>query len=199
MVKHSSTPNLVEYSGQINWKCIECGYDLSGHHGALRRCPECGYVNHQQAMSHLISDPDVSVFSGPIIPSLVFLPVVLFGLPLLLHTYSALVPQWISQLWLTSLLVWLLVLIFSFWRYRKKADFVLVILESHWLAAAVYFIIPLTPWGIWLALGGGIVFMIVVMIGSMAFVLGAIKCHNDLFKRLRCWKRAESGKDNHQE
>ncbi|UCD29500.1 MAG: hypothetical protein JSV03_03190 [Planctomycetota bacterium] len=42
----TGSSNSKPKPGDIDLYCLQCGYNLRGHTGDPRRCPECGHLNH---------------------------------------------------------------------------------------------------------------------------------------------------------
>ena len=61
--------------------CIYCGYDLTGHSGDTRRCPECGKTTTLDELKAALAMKSISAWEAPVVPSLLFLPTAFFGFP----------------------------------------------------------------------------------------------------------------------
>lgn len=64
--------------------CLHCGYDLAGHTGDERRCPECGRQTTREAfeLAQRVADEPIRAFEPPVIPSLIILPTLFMSIPL---------------------------------------------------------------------------------------------------------------------
>ena len=108
--------------------CIYCGYDLTGHSGDERRCPECGNVTTIELLraALLVQRRSIRLLEAATIPSLLFWAVAFTGAASI-GTRS----MWLYFLCAMSVSAWAWSLVLYLDRYGHHYDRRLFLLESH--------------------------------------------------------------------
>ena len=68
--------------------CIYCGYDLTGHSGDERRCPECGRATSLEELRAALAMESIGASEAPVVPSLLFLPTAFFAFPCVISLFQ---------------------------------------------------------------------------------------------------------------
>lgn len=109
--------------------CLHCGYDLTGHSGERRRCPECGQFTSLDELKIALSvqKRGIAASEPAVRSSLLSLPLIFFGLPSVLIDFP-------NRWWVISvpcLVAWIWSTISFYFRYRHHYDWLWFLLESH--------------------------------------------------------------------
>ena len=119
--------------------CIYCGYDLSGHCGEQRRCPECGRTTsaEQLGMALTVQREGIPAFESPVLPSLLLFPMAFFGLPSLLASGPDPILVILRVVFVFFAAAWC----WALWSYYRKHgrhyDWLWFLVESHLLSIQV--------------------------------------------------------------
>ena len=120
--------------------CIYCGYDLTGHSGDTRRCPECGKTTTLEELRAALAMRSISAWEAPVVPSLLFLPTAFFGLPSAVILLQGSV-DWFAAMFLllfaASAVAWCLALRTYFRRYGNLYDCLAFLGASHLVAVQI--------------------------------------------------------------
>ncbi len=125
--------------------CIHCGYDLTGHSGDTRRCPECGKTTTLEELRAALAMQSISAWEAPVVPSLLFLPTAFFGFPCMISLLQNSFMQdgfdWfpaiIGLLFVVSAVAWCLALRTYFRRYGNLYDCLAFLGASHLVAVQI--------------------------------------------------------------
>ena len=120
--------------------CIYCGYDLTGHSGDTRRCPECGNTTTIEKLRAALAMKSISAWEAPVVPSLLFLPTAFFGLPsagILLQGSVDWFAAMFLLLFAASAVAWCLALRTYFRRYGNLYDCLAFLGASHLVAVQI--------------------------------------------------------------
>ena len=109
--------------------CLHCGYDLTGHSGDTRRCPECGKTTWVEELKIALSiqKRGIGVFDPAVIPSLWFMPLIVFAFPSIVVAR----PNWWWAISFPCLGAWVWSIKSFYVRYRHHYDWLWFLLESH--------------------------------------------------------------------
>ncbi len=180
-----STPDIERFF------CLHCGYDLTGHSGERRRCPECGHTTwiEELKVALAIQKKGIGAGESPVLPCLLFLPTIFFGLPSLLTEGLDWFRFMFLSLFVVSAAAWCWTLRMYFHRYGHHYDRLLFLGESHLLAIQIGF------GGAFL--GGSLLALIlsrfdsVVVVAASAsalFMAPSVWIYPDMKRRLRAYK-----------
>lgn len=179
--------------------CLHCGYDLTGHSGKRRRCPECGSTTwiEELKVALVIQKKGIGASESPVLPCLLFLPAVFFGPPGLLTEGL----DWFRLLFLSlfaiSAAAWFWSLKMYFHRYGHHYDRLLFLGESHLLAIQIGF------GGAFF--GGSLLALIVSRFDSTVIVMSSVSAlfvapsvwiYRDMKRRLRAYKLPKPPENN---
>ncbi len=108
--------------------CIYCGYDLTGHSGDARRCPECGSITTTALLQAalLVQRRSLRSLEAATIPSLVFWAVIFTG-----ATSMGTRMMWAHILCALSVSAWVLSIVQYLNRYGHHYDCWWFLVESH--------------------------------------------------------------------
>ncbi len=171
--------------------CIHCGYDLTGHSGERRRCPECGSTTwiEELKVALMIQKKGIGASESPVLPCLLFLPAVFFGPPGLLTEGL----DWFRLLFLSlfaiSAAAWFWSLRMYFRRYGHHYDRLLFLGESHLLAIQIGFggaFFAASLLGFVLSRFDSV--FIIAALASGLFVAPSVWIYRDMKRRLRAYK-----------
>lgn len=173
--------------------CIHCGYDLTGHSGDTRRCPECGQSTSMEELevALLIQKRGVPAYEPAVIPSLFILFVVVFGIP----SWFPGCPTGWRAIAALSVIVWISGLIFFHLRYGHHYDKWVFLGESHFVVVVV----PTAPF----AVMGSVLYMIfrgmnaegsaILALGSLSIGLATL-AYRDMKRRLPAYRLPKPSK-----
>ncbi len=119
--------------------CLHCGYDLTGHSGERRRCPECGNTTwiEELKLALAIQKKGIGASESPVLPCLLFLPAVFFGPPGLLTEGFDWFRLMFLSLFAISAAAWCWSLRMYFRRYRSHYDRLAFLGASHLVAVQI--------------------------------------------------------------
>lgn len=176
--------------------CIYCGYDLTGHSGDARGCPECGKTTTLEELRAALAMKSISAWEAPVVPSLLFLPTAFFGFPSVIILLQGSVDWFSAMFWLlfaVSAVAWGLALRTYFDRYCNHYDCLAFLGTSH------LFAVQIVLGGV--ALGAMVIAMILALIhssfdmtmpivamASTAFVASSIWPYRYMQRRLPAYK-----------
>ena len=174
--------------------CIYCGYDLTGHAGERRRCPECGKTTWVEELKIALSiqKRGIEAFDPAVIPSLLFMPLIVFGLA----SIATAGPNWWWTISLPCLGVWVWSIKSFYVRYRHHYDWLWFLLESHVLVV----LLP-TSAPFFLLFTIAVVFtrdpeMLIVSAVSAILLTVSILAYYDMKRRLRAYKLPKPSETN---
>ena len=173
--------------------CIYCGYDLTGHSGHERRCPECGKTTTlDELRMTLAMKKSISAWETPVLPSLLFLPTAFFGLPSVIIFLESSVDWFLAMFWLLfaiSAVAWGLALRIYFRRYCNHYDWLVFLGESHLVAVQISFGgVVLGGTALALIPSGFDTLMLIVLMASAVFVASSYWPYRDMKRRLPAYK-----------
>ncbi len=127
--------------------CIYCGYDLTGHSGETRRCPECGRTTTLEELRAALAMQSISAWEAPVVPSLLFLLTAFFGFPCMISLLQNSFMQdgfdWfpaiIGLLFVVSAVAWGWALRTYLRKYGNHYDWLLFLGASHLVAVQIGF------------------------------------------------------------
>lgn len=165
----------------LGFLCVYCGYDLRGHAGDDRRCSECGERTTVDLLwkAWSMREGAIPATEHPIIPSLLFIPVMLVG-PIVAGFWPSV---WLIGTLAALLAVWFLGLGWFFRRYHRHHDRTRVLFVSHVVVVGVIcgvFALPAGIMFLFFSLREGLL----IAIGSLALLVSATKAYRDLQRRL---------------
>ncbi|MCZ6651611.1 MAG: hypothetical protein O7D91_01080 [Planctomycetota bacterium] len=120
--------------------CIYCGYDLTGHSGDTRRCPECGKTTTLDELKAALAMKSINAWEAPVVPSLLFLPTAFFGFPSVVILLQNSIDWFSAMFWLlfaVSAVAWCLALRTYFRRYGNLYDCLAFLGASHLVAVQI--------------------------------------------------------------
>ncbi len=174
--------------------CLHCGYDLTGHSGDTRRCPECGNTTwiEELKVALAIQEKGIGADESPVLPSLLFLPTAFFGFPSVVLFQESDI-QWFSFVFLgffaVSAAAWCWTLRMYFHRYGHHYDRLLFLGESHLLAVQIGFGGAFFGGSLLaLVLSRFDTVVIVMSSASALFVAPSVWVYRDMKRRLRAYK-----------
>jgi hypothetical protein len=119
--------------------CLYCSYDLTGHSGDIRRCPECGRTTSAEQLCMVLSvhREGIPAFESPVLPSLLFLPMAFFGLPSLFASGPDVILVIFRVVFVFFAAAWC----WALWSYYRKHgrhyDWLWFLTESHLLSIQI--------------------------------------------------------------
>ena len=173
--------------------CLHCGYDLTGHCGDERRCPECGKTTTlEELKAALAMEKSISAWEAPVFPSLLFLPTAFFGFPSVIIVLQGGV-DWFAAVFLllfgASAIAWCLALWSYVRRYRNHYDWLVFLGESHLVAVQISLGgVVLGAMVLALILSGFDTTVLIVAGASAAFVGSSYWPYRDMKRRLPAYK-----------
>ena len=173
--------------------CIYCGYDLTGHSGHERRCPECGKkTTLDDLRMTLAMKKGISAWETPVLPSLLFLPTAFFGLPSAIIFLESSVDWFLAMFWLLfaiSAVAWGLALRIYFRRYCNHHDWLVFLGESQLFAVQIGFGgLILGVMVLALIRFGFDSMVLIVAMASAAVVASSFWPYRDMKRRLQAYK-----------
>lgn len=132
-------PRDADYAGGARpstheLRCAECGYDLRGLDGDVIRCPECGRVaertDSQLSTAELAVDYQVSIWSSGIFPAVVLLAIALLTV-FVRGVFPGAWRSFFAPVSAVSVMVWLGLLVRSWWSFGWRAGWGKVVIFAH--------------------------------------------------------------------